>query len=202
MPESHARLVIADTIATAALPAALQQESADIRHLSADTFGIDDARRLKALASVHGFTGSTQQFVVAARTFTTEAQNALLKLLEDPPPGATFWVIVPQAATLLPTLRSRLILESSTTATKDDSRAADFRRASYKERLAQIADLAKRNPNELPELVRALTRAETLAALPPEAKRALFLADRYVYNRGALRKMLLEEVALSLPLET
>lgn len=42
-----------------------------------------------------------------AQTMTTEAQNALLKILEEPPRGVFFFLLCDNASLLLPTVRSR-----------------------------------------------------------------------------------------------
>jgi len=46
--------------------------------------------------------------VLAAKTFNTISQNALLKLLEEPPRNIELIVITESKSTLLPTVRSRL----------------------------------------------------------------------------------------------
>lgn len=200
----HARLVVADSLAAAPVPEALKRETADIRHLTATSLGIDEARRLRALASDRAWSGQGRHFLITARTLTIEAQNALLKLFEEPPADTTFWLIVPHPSVLLPTLRSRLIEvtagEADLPEAAPEGGAGEFLRASYKERLGLIASLAKKDPDGLQELIRQLTRASW--PQPAAGKRALLLADRYVYNRGALKKMLAEELALSLPIAT
>jgi hypothetical protein len=62
------------------------------------------------VATVRPFEARAQVFVVAnAETFSPEAADALLKLLEEPPAGAPrhFFLLAPSRRDLLPTLRSR-----------------------------------------------------------------------------------------------
>lgn len=46
--------------------------------------------------------------ILSAKMFTTEAQNALLKLLEEPPRNIEIIIITESKSVLLPTVRSRL----------------------------------------------------------------------------------------------
>lgn len=49
--------------------------------------------------------------VLMAHNFRNEAQNFLLKLLEEPPENIKFLIVVPSKNLLLPTIKSRLICE-------------------------------------------------------------------------------------------
>jgi len=73
-------------------------------------FGIDEARELALRASRRPVSGERQVFVIGAATLTRETQNALLKLFEEPGAGTHFFLVIPLAALLLPTLRSRAAL--------------------------------------------------------------------------------------------
>lgn len=46
--------------------------------------------------------------ILAAKEFSIEVQNKLLKVIEEPPPRVSFILMVSSKATLLPTIRSRL----------------------------------------------------------------------------------------------
>jgi len=80
---------------------------ADTRYI---TFGIDDAHELARRQSLATPEGTYQIYSIGAYGFTREAQNALLKTLEEPTPGSKFLLITPYPDDLLPTLRSRLHL--------------------------------------------------------------------------------------------
>jgi len=54
--------------------------------------------------------GGTRMVIVdQADALTVEAQNALLKLIEEPPPATTFVLVAGQLEQLLPTVRSRCV---------------------------------------------------------------------------------------------
>ena len=50
----------------------------------------------------------TKYIILGAKSYNTISQNALLKVLEEPPRNIEFIIIVPTKANLLPTVRSRL----------------------------------------------------------------------------------------------
>ena len=84
----------------------------DFWHGAFDTFGIDDGRALKEMQSRRPV-GERKIFIVQANFFTREAQNALLKVFEEPTPNTHFFIITQNTASLLPTLRSRLAVISN-----------------------------------------------------------------------------------------
>ncbi len=202
MDEHHATLLCADTLASAALPDAYRQQSADVLHVVRERFGIDDARELSAIASQTPFAAPVRVFVVVAGDIAPEAQNALLKLFEEPPKHARFYLIVPSVSFLLPTLRSRLHSPSGG-ASQDvyvDSFSA-FRNASYGERLVLIAQLAKdKNREAMEAIIRGCEHAAQCEDLQNAALlRSVLFVRTYSGSRGASLKMLLEELALTLP---
>ena len=71
-----------------------------------DDFLIDDAKAVIAEAYISE--ASLKFIVLAAKQFNVYSQNALLKLLEEPPANIAFILIAPAKSVLLPTVRSRL----------------------------------------------------------------------------------------------
>ena len=69
---------------------------------------VDDARELFTLAYQAPTQGSSRALVISADRLFHEAQNALLKLFEEPPEGTYLFLVVPAEGVLLPTLRSRM----------------------------------------------------------------------------------------------
>lgn len=81
----------------------------DFSYQEFETFTIDDGR---ALQERHGRRAISDKkiFIIATRFVTSEAQNALLKIFEEPSEGAHFFLIMPNTQVLIPTLRSRLVV--------------------------------------------------------------------------------------------
>ncbi len=86
----------------------LQQELAPNRVVSylRDDFKIDDSKAV--IAEAYIAEEHVKYLVLAAKTFNTISQNALLKLLEEPPRNIEIIIITESKSTLLPTVRSRL----------------------------------------------------------------------------------------------
>lgn len=62
------------------------------------------------IAEAHIATDSLKTLIIAAHSFRTEAQNALLKTLEEPPENVKFILISRNKTALIPTIRSRCLL--------------------------------------------------------------------------------------------
>ncbi len=69
---------------------------------------VDEVRRLKGFFQLSAADGGRRVAIVdAADEMNPNAANALLKLLEEPPPDAVLLLVAHQPARLLPTIRSR-----------------------------------------------------------------------------------------------
>jgi len=89
--------------------------NADVSQISLDSFKIEDARNLKSYASEKGFSGeknAKKVFIISANNFLLEAQNTLLKMFEEPIENTHFFIVVPDANSLLQTFVSRFYLIS------------------------------------------------------------------------------------------
>ncbi|GGO30528.1 DNA polymerase III subunit delta' [Gemmobacter aquaticus] len=69
---------------------------------------VKEVRKLKEYFALSAADGGRRVAIVdSADELNTNAANALLKLLEEPPAGVTFFLIAHQPSALLPTIRSR-----------------------------------------------------------------------------------------------
>jgi len=69
---------------------------------------VDDVKKMTASAYLKPLKGDKKVFCIMAGEANTETwQNKLLKLLEEPPQNVVFFIAVPNAEELLPTVRSR-----------------------------------------------------------------------------------------------
>lgn len=169
-------------------------------------FGIDEARELRSRASLKPL-GERRVFVVAASDINKDAQNALLKTLEESG-SAMFFFVVPSPGTLLPTFRSRLQPLALADVFKPaegripDALISDFLKAAPRERLELLKPLLEKNEEEKRELgaiLSFLSALESALAENPAALRPVYRARKYIADRGALAKPLLEQIALLVP---
>lgn len=175
----------------------------DYRVFEEVNMSVDTARELGVLQVQKNMSGGKQIFVLKVGYIGEEAQNALLKIFEEPTPDTHFFVFLPQD-TLLPTLRSRVRIVRSEHL---DKHTSSFLTLSLPERLVQIKKMTdnigdeKQTKQDAIDLINQI-EAElyekggvglhaTELALCEKARTALFA-------RGAMTKMLLEHVALSI----
>jgi len=171
-----------------------------------DRFGIEEARALITLALLKNFKDTT--FLVAAASITTEAQQALLKLLEEPQEGTTFLLMVPHGM-LLPTLKSRMLaypeLPQGSTLPVRLNLAVQFLKASGKDRSDLIAKLLKDDEGvreRVRDFVNALEAELYKKVGEPKARQGLediAMVRQYLGDRSPSLKMLLEHLAVALP---
>lgn len=176
-------------------------------------FGIDEARELRERASLKPLWGgqtslklrrTRRVFVLAMPDINREAQNALLKTLEEPSGNALFILIVPSPQTLLPTLRSRLqlLVLEEVHAQKGMVDAEQFLSATAEKRLDLLKPLLEKGEDDkrdLGAILSFLSSLENALAKNPDGLHAIYRARKYVTDRGALVKPLLEQVALLVP---
>jgi len=168
-----------------------------------EKFGIEEARELTQLSSLKN-PGERTIYILAVPSITSEAQQALLKLFEEPQEGLVFVLMVPHGV-LLPTLRSRLLPYVETLEGKSGGDAAAFLSWTYKKRSEWIAALLK-DEDEAREAVRAfctdLERVLHQHIQQPDARTGLqdvVHFRQYLADRSPSLKMILEHFAATLP---
>ena len=167
-------------------------------------FGVEEARELRERAGSRPVAGPYRVFVVATPSMTMEAQNTLLKTLEEPPAGAMFFFIIPAPDTLLATLRSRAQMLALGTQMRGSS-IVDvhlFLAATPQRRLDMLKVLLEKDEDEkrdLGNIIAFLSSLEKSVEKDPDGLRAVYRAQKYIGDRGALVKPLLEQIALLVP---
>ena len=168
--------------------------------------GVDDARELRDRAQLRAVAGGSRVFILAATSITNEAQNALLKTLEEPAGDSFFFIIIPSPQTLLPTVRSRARMVSfEGVATHSTVDVAKFLASTPAQRIDMLKPLLekgdddKRDTGAIVVFLIELERTLAQRAASPSAReglRAIYRARQFLGDKGALVKPLLEQVAL------
>ncbi len=83
--------------------------SKSIKLFEVDELKIDDAKAITREAYIAEV--SEKFIIIIASSFRIESQNALLKLLEEPPRNIVFIILTKSKTLLLPTIRSRMVME-------------------------------------------------------------------------------------------
>ena len=85
------------------------------------TFGVDEARKIIEEVSKKAFEGDKKVIIIhKANTLTVQAQNALLKTIEDPPYGVFFIILCENLELMLETIRSRCQIYKLTPLNKEE----------------------------------------------------------------------------------
>jgi DNA polymerase-3 subunit delta' len=72
---------------------------------------VDDIRAIRRDSLLRPFDGEVKVYIIAhAQNMNASAQNALLRILEEPPPYVRFVLNAANAEALLPTVRSRCVV--------------------------------------------------------------------------------------------
>lgn len=167
------------------------------------TFGIDDARILSEKARRKAFLGNRSIIVVYANSFTTEAQNSLLKLFEDPMQGVHFFIITSNDAFLLPTLISRLLVVSLNESLYEPklNSAKKFIEASIVERQEMISKYIDSKDkiealnflNDLESyLIKELHSGRQIST---ETLKSIMVMRGYILDRSSSLKMILDHIS-------
>lgn len=195
----HANLIIGNPAwGLLRIDASVRDGGADTIHHEYDRMGIDDVRALIQDTLRKPIEKSQRTFIISARSILHDAQNALLKIFEEPNEYTVLYLIVPSEDMLLPTLRSRLHLIASETYHVDTNVFTAFHAMSYAERLTCVAEKLKAEESAwIGELLRG---AEIYAEKTRNTKIMKMVLEMEANMRmaGCSKKILLEHFALSL----
>ncbi|MCL2068733.1 MAG: hypothetical protein FWH00_02425 [Oscillospiraceae bacterium] len=90
------------------------------------SFHVDAVREMRRDAYVSPNEASARVFLLLdAQTMSVQAQNALLKIIEEPPPGVYFILVCENRGQMLPTIRSRAAAVTVESTGTDDKLRGD-----------------------------------------------------------------------------
>ncbi|MEO8637779.1 MAG: hypothetical protein ABI430_02675 [Candidatus Taylorbacteria bacterium] len=180
----------------------------DFSHLDVETLNIEEGRALKERQQNKSLDGGKKIFVVSANSITREAQNSLLKIFEEPTENTHFFLILPSAEILIPTLKSRLHIVKQT-GMKEESveaneEAKKFVLSSKSARLLHLKSIIEEKDKQ--KAISFLNLLEGYLASDRDMKKLkkeeVFVLEeiirmkQYLGDRGASVKMILEYIAL------
>lgn len=174
-----------------------------------DVFGIDESREISSRHSQKSFGGEGRVFVVSLNFITTEAQNSMLKLFEDPASGVRFFVAVSDKEVILPTLRSRFHIVETNESENLKNAGKKFLSMPLGQRLKFVRKIADDIKNEKASKTEAVAVAngliEELASDAGKIRQKSKILEElekcrgYLNDRSPSIKMLLEHIALIVP---
>ena len=161
----------------------------DIVFMQFEDMGINDARQFKSRAIQRPYARSRVTFVIKVQSITREAQNSLLKLFEDTPSTAQFFVIIPTKNLILKTLLSRFFVHE-VARNLDDSETTFPNLSESAELLTKIKD-----DDAYRDVLRRVLASKRAGA--PAFQKSLLLLESYTDTKGASQKMLFEHALIA-----
>lgn len=130
-----------------------------------EDFKIEDAKEV--ISEAYKSESQIKTLILGAKSFTIPAQNALLKILEEPPPNIAFILLAPNKSTFLPTVRSRLSLTQERSEKQYEPMTLSLRTLDLSSMFTWVKEHEKLKKHEAKELIENLfhhaAHVETLA---------------------------------------
>lgn len=169
------------------------QNSGEMLYQIYDSLSVDDSTFLKGWHSEGNVSEGKRICIIGAKAINREAENALLKMFEEPKEGTHFFMIVPEPEILTQTILSRAHVMRMDSETKNDNtRARTFLKAVPAERFVIIENLIKSHKDD-----------ETSGGVRYEALQLLCDVEHIVYEEKFLKNKndvhthkLLEEIGM------
>lgn len=158
-----------------------------------DSLTVADSTFLKGWHSEGNVNTGKRICIIGAKAINREAENALLKMLEEPQSGTHFFIVVPEPEMLAETIRSRAhILKMDIGTSRSSTSARAFISASPEKRLLVIDELIKSHKDD-----------ETSGGLRYDALQLLSDIERTLYKERFIKNKtdthlgkLLEEIGM------
>jgi len=124
-----------------------------------ETFKLEHAKAVVAESYISE--SQTKYIIFGGLSFTNEAQNSLLKVLEEPPKNIEFIILSPTKSNLLPTVRSRLPIIMGEVTHEGKSIDINLSRIDYGELFSFLKTNARVSKEEAKALVEAIYKRAT-----------------------------------------
>jgi DNA polymerase-3 subunit delta' len=173
-----------------------------------ESFGISDARDFEKWIIGKPLLGNTKVSLIITKSITAEAQNAMLKLLEEPPFGTYVFINLESLGNLLGTFLSRVrvvdlsqlkegsqkysVVEKIKSEGKTELNK--FVKGSVGERLVTARSMSlKEDKNDIKDFIKNLEEVSYLSKnIEHRSLKHILLAKMFLSARGSSPKMILE----------
>jgi DNA polymerase-3 subunit delta' len=144
-----------------------------------EEFKVDDSKAV--IKEAYIAEEKSKYIIILAQTYRIEAQNALLKLLEEPPRNIIFILIARSKTALLPTIRSRMQIENF----KCDVERLELGLDLKKMQLADLFEFLKKHKNIKKQELKAIIQ-ELLKESVVKAKINLLSSELELFDKALL----------------
>lgn len=196
-------------------------QNPDFFEITLDALNIKDARMLKSMASEKGFSEDKKIFLINTNHILREAQNAMLKIFEEPIQNTHFFIIVPDLAPLLNTFKSRFYIiklkdnisnlkEAEAFIKMNLSARINYNKEHFSKQTKEDEDEGDEDEKEESTRTKALVFLNALEEFlykkfPPQKTKDTMLWDQILQVRkflnqpGSSVKNMMDSIALSIP---
>ncbi len=202
MPKHHAVLLLGSSLSETGFVCDEFRDSTELEFFTFESLPIANVRQLIERAYIKPLEKDTKTIVIETKSISVESQNALLKVLEEPPVSTKIILVVPSLQGLLPTLLSRLSLpeQNFSLDTPFPEYFNSFQQMTYANRLDAVAQITKNKETDKIEALRSGTELWCAANIKHKNTKTMLWAASLINVKGSSKKMLLEEIAFLLPL--
>lgn len=128
----------------------IQHQSPDVLCQVYKSFGMEDSNEVKNWHSKASITNTKKVCIIATKFINREAEQTLLKVIEEPGDNTHFFIVIPDSSVLSPTIISRVHIIK--TEREDDKnikkQAVSFVNSTPKNRIDSVALMIKENKKE------------------------------------------------------
>ncbi len=186
-------------------------DNPDFWHGNFEVMDIEDGRAIKNSHQNKPIKGDKKIFVVSANFITEKAQNAMLKLFEEPRGDTHFFLVLPSLSNIIPTFRSRLFIIDTSESADSIINPKEFLQMSYGKRMDAVKKICENVSDEEKskiEIIKFINAIEAeifthQSVLSPRLSASLEEIEKvrqYASEQSPSLKMLLEHLAIILPL--
>jgi DNA polymerase III delta prime subunit len=206
------------------------QSSPNFLYIKSNQLSVEEAEKIILFNSQKSFGengGGNKVALIEINGAGHQAQNALLKTLEEPYPNTYFLITISSASLLLPTIQSRVemhsvtdffkkfnILSKVSDTTVSSKIVSDFLGSSLAERMEMVKEMVeeagKSGEDDSSKLfqflhdieitLKGLEKSKLNRHLSKDELQTLINVREYFADGGASKKMLLEYLSLKLPI--
>jgi hypothetical protein len=130
----------------------IEANSPDVLCQVYESFTMNDSSEIKNWHSNIGITGGKKICIISAKFINREAEQSLLKIIEEPALNTHIFIIIPDSSTLLETIISRVhlikIKDTENINLEIKNEVLKFMSASPSERIDSISFIIKNNKSE------------------------------------------------------
>jgi hypothetical protein len=127
----------------------IKKQSPDVLCQIYESFTMDDSDQIKDWHSKSGITNGKRVCIIATKFINREAEQALLKIIEEPAIDTHFFIIIPDSSVLSSTIISRVhVVKTEAEDNREIKKETlSFLESSPKDRIDKVALIIKNNKN-------------------------------------------------------